>query len=61
MESLDGGADRPAGREAALQEVVGVLDKARLFRADAELMVEVRAYIREVRDEMGALLDDLGG
>ena len=61
MESLDDGTERPPGRKAALQEAVAALDKARLIRADAELMAEIRRYIREVQDEIGALLDDLGG
>ncbi len=39
---------------------VRVLEEARKIRADAALMVEVRAYIHKLRDDGAALLDDLG-
>lgn len=47
-------------REMRCQQAVYVLTQARQIKADAALMTEVRAYIRRLRDEGAALLDDLG-
>lgn len=42
------------------QQAVYMLAQARLIRADAPLMAAIRAYVREQRDELAVLLDDLG-
>ena len=47
-------------REAAVQQAVYVLEQARKIRADADLMVAIRAHIQKLRDDGAALLDDLG-
>lgn len=47
-------------RDARVQQAVYVLQQALSIRADATLMAEVKIYIRRLRDEGAALLDDLG-
>lgn len=42
------------------QQAVYFLAEARRIRADAPLMAAIRAYVREQRDELAVLLDDLG-
>ncbi len=46
--------------EYRCQEAVNILQRARQIRADAALMSEVRDYIKKLRAEGAALLDDLG-
>ena len=42
------------------EQALFTLNAAREIRADAALMVEIRKVVREHRDQMGALLDELG-
>jgi hypothetical protein len=46
-------------RRYFVQDCFETLRKARLIRQDADLMGEIRAYIRAQRDELSATLDDL--
>lgn len=47
-------------RDERTRQAVYVLQQAREIRADIALMTDVRLYIRRLRDEGAALLDDLG-
>lgn len=42
------------------QRSLYTLTEARRIRADARLMAAIRAYVREQRDEMTNLLDEIG-
>jgi hypothetical protein len=48
-------------RECAAQQAIYVLEQARQIRANPALMADVRAYIRKLRADGAALLDDIGG
>lgn len=42
------------------QQAIHVLKEARKVRASPTLMAAVRTYLREQRDEMAALMDEIG-
>ncbi len=52
--------DRNRARQHEAEQAVVWLIEARRIRQDAELMLRVREYLRDRRDEMAGLLDDIG-
>lgn len=47
--------------KARAQQAIGILQQAASIRKDVALIAAVRAYIRDQRNELAAVLDDIGG